>query len=115
MRSWLALVLGPSIALAVQSVLFALVTPSCARQSRLELHVAAAVGLVAVLVLAVLAFSEVALRRAEPGGADSDEGDPGTSRRFLAVVATAVSALSGLVILAMWFGLFVLSPCDPWP
>jgi hypothetical protein len=115
MRSWFALLLSPSIALAAQSTMYALVTPSCASQSRLELHAAAGVALLLVLVLLSLAFSDWSLHSAEPGTADSDHGNPGATRRFLAVVATAVSAISALVILAMWFGLWVLSPCAPWP
>lgn len=115
MRSWLALIVGPSIALGVQSLLFAMVTPSCATQSRVEMHAVAAVALLVVLVLAVLAWSDWALRHGEPGSADDDTGTPDGPRRFLGAVATAVSALSALVILAMWFNLWVLSPCHPWP
>ena len=115
MRSWLALVLAPSIALAVQSILYALVTPSCATQSRMWLHGSAAVALFLAVALAAAAFSDWTMHHAQPGSADSDEGDPRSARRFLAIVATAVASLSSLVILAMWFGLWVLSPCDPLP
>ena len=115
MRSWFALLLSPSIALAAQSALYAQVTPSCASQSRLGLHGSAAAALAVVLVLLALAVSDWSTRRAEPGGPDSDAGNPGATRRFLSLLAIAVSALSALVILAMWFGLLVLSPCAPWP
>jgi hypothetical protein len=113
MKGWLALILGPSIALGVQSALYAMVTPSCATQTRLELHLAAAVGLVIVLVLAVLAYGESSLSRREPGTADSDEAHPPAPRRFLASVGAAVAGLSALVIVAMWFALWILSPCMP--
>jgi hypothetical protein len=33
--------------------------------------------------------------------------------RFLADMAIAVSGLSALVILGMWFAIWVLSPCAP--
>lgn len=115
MRSWLALIAGPGIALGVQSLLFAMVTPSCATQSRVEMHVVAAVALLVVLVLAVLAASDWALRHGEPGSADDDTGAPHGPRRFLGAVATAVAALSALVIAAMWFNVWVLSPCHIWP
>jgi heme A synthase len=115
MKSWFALVLAPSVALGAQSVMYALVTPSCASQSRVGLHAAAAVGLLVVLVLAVLAFGEGSLHRAEPGGPDSDHEDPRVGRRFLAILGTAAALFSALVILGMWFGLWVLSPCAPWP
>lgn len=112
MKSWLVLLLAPSVALATQSVLYALVTPSCSAQARLQLHLVAAVALVVVVVLAVVAFGESSLRRPEPGSADSDDGRPEVRRRFLADMAVAVAALAAVVILAMWFGVWVLSPCD---
>ena len=115
MKSWFALLLSPSVALAAQSVMYSLVTPSCASQSRLALHGSAAGALVVVLVLLLLAVGDWSARRAEPGGPDSDHGNPGATRRFLSLVAIAVSAISALVIAAMWFGLMVLSPCAPWP
>jgi hypothetical protein len=113
MKSWLALIVAPSIALAVQSVLYALVTPSCGAQTRLQLHLAAAVALVVVVVMAVLAFGESSLRRGEPASHDSDEAKEPAPRRFLANLASAVAALSALVILAMWFMMWVLTPCEP--
>ncbi|MDB5856976.1 MAG: hypothetical protein JWQ76_665 [Ramlibacter sp.] len=113
MKSWLGLVLGPTIALAAQSVMYSMVTPACSAQTRLTLHLAAAVALLLVLVLAVFAFAESSLRRREPASPDSDEARPPVPRRFLADVAAAVASLSALVILAMWFTLWVLSPCAP--
>lgn len=105
----MGLLLAPSVALAAQSVLYALVTPSCATQARLQMHLVAAVALAVAAVLAVLAFSDSSLRRGEPASPDDDRLPP---RRFLADAGTAVAALSCLVILGMWFALWVLSPCD---
>lgn len=116
LRTWLALIVAPSTALGVQSVMYALVTPSCASQSRVGLHAAAAVGLAIAVVLALLAFSDWSLHHREPGASpDEDAGDRRTARRFLAIVGTAIAALSALVILAMWFATWVLSPCHPFP
>ena len=115
MRSWAAIVLAPSIALAVQSILYSMVTPSCASQSRFELHAVAAVGLLLAAGLAALACSDWKIHHAQSASVDNDEGDPRSARRFLAIVGTAVASLAALVILAMWFGIWVLSPCDPWP
>ena len=114
MRSWLALIVAPSLMLGVQSVMYALVTPSCAAQARFGLHASGAIALAVTVLLAVLAWGEWK-RLAEPASADHDAGDPRTARRFLAIMGTAVAALSSLVILAMWFGTWVLSPCSPWP
>lgn len=111
MKSWLALILAPSIALGVQSTMYSMVTPSCATQTRLQLHLAAAVALAVVVVLAVMAFGESSLHRGEPRSPDSDEARHPVPRRFLADVAAAVAGISALVILAMWFTLWVLSPC----
>jgi hypothetical protein len=111
-KHWLALVFAPTTALAAQSVMYGLVSPSCSEQARLHLHLAAAVALAIVVVLGVLAFSESSLHRGEPGS-KSDEGGSIVPRRLLANVAVAVAALSALVILAMWFTLWVLTPCEP--
>jgi hypothetical protein len=113
MRTWFALIFAPSIALAVQSVMYALVTPSCSTQTRVGIHGSAAVALLAAVALTALAWSDWRARSVTlPQGPDCDHGDPTSSRRFLAVVATAVAAISCLVILAMWVGAWVLSPCS---
>ena len=112
-KSWCALVFAPTIALATQSTLYSMVTPSCGAQMRLNIHLTAAVALAIVVVLAVLAFSESSLRRGEPGSPDSDEASAPVPQRFFGTVATAVAALAALVILAMWFATWVLSPCNP--
>lgn len=113
MKHWIALVAAPAIALAAQSVMFAMVTPACSTQTRLQLHLVAAVGLLAVLVLGAFAFAESSLHRKEPGSPDSDETQDGVPRRFLANCAIAVAGIAALVILGMWFGLWVLTPCEP--
>jgi hypothetical protein len=110
-KSWAALVAAPTVALATQSVMYSMVTPSCSAQTRLQLHLFAAVALAVVVVLAVLAFSESSLRRPEPGSMDSDEHH--ARPRFLANMATAVGALAALVILGLWFATWVLTPCEP--
>jgi len=112
MKSWLGLVLGPVAALAAQSALFAMVTPSCSQQLRLDMHLTAAVALLVAAVFAVLAFGESSLRRREPGTPDHDGAQPPVPRRFLADMAAAVAGLSCLVIVAMWFALWVLGPCE---
>jgi hypothetical protein len=113
MRTWLALIVTPSLALAVQSVMYALVTPSCAEQSRTWLHASAAAALLVSVVLAALAWSEwFSYAATLPGSPDSVHGDARSTRRFLAAAATGVAVLSCLVILMMWSGAWVLSPCS---
>ena len=112
MRIWLALLIAPSLALACQSLLYALVTPACGAQSSAGLHAVAAVSLALAALFTALAGAERRARAASPGRTgDSDSADPATGRRFLATVSMAVGALSALAIAAMWIGVWVLSPC----
>lgn len=111
LKSWAALVVAPGVALATQGAMYSMVTPACSTQTRLQLHLIAAVALAVVVVLAVLAFSESSLRRPEPASMDSDEAQG--RHRFLANMAAAVGALAALVILAMWAATWVLAPCEP--
>ncbi|HUR90402.1 MAG TPA: hypothetical protein VMZ74_15050 [Ramlibacter sp.] len=108
MRIWLALLASPSLALAAQSIMFSLVTPSCTQQTRIWLHVVAAATLAASLL-----FTWLAREAGAPVqfAADDDAADPPMTRHFLAVCATAVGAISSLVILCMWMVAWVLSPC----
>lgn len=112
MKTWFALIVAPSLALASQSLMYALVTPSCSLQTRVLVHVVGLGALVAAAVLALLARGDWIRYGARiAGGPDTDSADPANARRFLAAVATAVAALSALVILMMWFAAWVLSPC----
>jgi hypothetical protein len=108
MRIWLALLAAPSLALAAQSIMFALVTPSCSVQTRVAIHVVAAVSLALCVLFTLLARVAGAPVRF---GADHDDGEAPTTRNFLAVVAAAVGTISALVVLAMWIAAWVLSPC----
>ena len=114
MRSWFALIVAPFAALAAQSIMYSLVTPSCASQSTLHLHAVAVAALAFTVTLALLARSDWKHHH-QPKPPDDDAGDVRTTRRFLAMAGTAVASLSSLVVLAMWFGTWVLSPCFPWP
>jgi hypothetical protein len=75
MFSWPALVLAPTIALANLSIVYALVTPSCAGQTHTALHAVAAISVLAVLALTALAWQ--AWRRVLRGaGLGRPEGRP---------------------------------------
>lgn len=113
MGSWLALIVAPSTALAVQGIMYALVTPSCSQQVRIWIHLAAALALLVAAVLAGLAWRDgVTHSPTLPHGPDSDHGDPHSSRRFLAMVASGVAAISCVVIVLMWTAAWMLSPCS---
>jgi hypothetical protein len=112
MRIWLALLAAPSLALLAQSAMYALVTPSCSIQTRVGIHAVALVSLALALLFTFLAAGASVPRvTAASVGPDHDSADPPTTRHFLAVVATAVGALSSLVIFSMWIAAWVLSPC----
>lgn len=108
MRIWLALIAAPSLALATQSAMYALVTPSCSVQTRIAIHVVAAVSLLLCIAFALMARSAGAPVRF---AADDDAAEPPATRHFLAIVAAAVGALSALVVLCMWVAVWILSPC----
>jgi hypothetical protein len=112
MRIWLALLIAPSLALACQTLMYSLVTPSCSLQTRVAIHGVALACLLLAALFTLLARGD--WRRfatAASHGPDSDGADRPTSRRFLAVTATAVGALSSLLIFMMWVAAWVLSPC----
>jgi hypothetical protein len=111
MRIWLALLVAPSLALACQSIMYALVTPSCSVQTRLLIHLVAFASLALALLFTLLAHGRSRLRAHAATVPDSDAADVATGRRFLAIAATAVGGLSALVILTMWIAAWVLSPC----
>jgi hypothetical protein len=111
MGNWPALLVAPSLALTNLTVTYALVTPSCTRQSMLAPNLVSAVFLLACLWMSWGAWRNwLAGRRVE--GATAGESDAAPDRApFLALVAVMVGALSSLAVLAQWFPQWVLSPC----
>jgi cytochrome c-type biogenesis protein CcmH/NrfG len=101
MRIWPALIGAPLAALAQQSILLALATPSCSRQSTSALHAVSVVVLLLVAAASALAVGEWQ-RRHGPGDG---------RRRLLAAVAAWTGGLSALASLAMWVPVWVISPC----
>jgi hypothetical protein len=108
MGSWPALLLGPLLALADQSLAYALVGWSCANQNVAVLHAVYAVSLVVALALTALAARD--WLAAGPRLPDSS-GDPVTRARFVALVGVMVGSLSALVIFGQWIAVWMLSPC----
>jgi lysylphosphatidylglycerol synthetase-like protein (DUF2156 family) len=106
MRSWPALLLAPVLALADQSVAYALAPLACARQGVLLPHAVHFAFLAATVALTLLAWSASrATRDYRPDDAQS------ATRPFLALTATLTGALCTLVIVALWIPQWVLSPC----
>jgi hypothetical protein len=111
MHGWIGLLLAPSLALACQSAMLAIVTPQCSAQMRLGIHVIAGVCLLAALGMTWLAWRDWSLRSGVSPTPDGEASGPVETRRFVAAAGTAVGALSSLLILMMWVAAWVLSPC----
>jgi hypothetical protein len=104
--NWPALLVAPSLALGNLSVVYSLVTPSCAMQTTLLLHGLSGVTLVLCLLLALPPL----LRWRRRGGHTGSD-DPAVRDRFMALMAWLVGVLSAFMVLAQWLPLWVLSPC----
>ncbi len=107
MRIWLALLVAPLLALADQTIAFALVGPGCAAQTTLVLHASHALFLVLAIAVAVAAWR----RWLETATARVEHGEGTVQRHFLAGIATTVAALSAAAIAAMWLPTWLISPC----
>jgi hypothetical protein len=108
MRTWPGLLLAPTLALADQSVAYALVDFGCAYQHTAALHAVHLCFLLATLATLIPAWPG-AMRPAIP-----DRGMPGDNHdrhHFMSVVSLMVGSFSALVILALWMPQWVLSPC----
>ncbi|MBV9891378.1 MAG: hypothetical protein JO090_10895 [Rhizobacter sp.] len=116
MLSWPALLLAPLVALGQQTVTYALVTPSCAQQSRTALHAVAAVALVLVLAMTAMAWrawqGDATAPRDRARNVTTADGVGASARpRFVELIAVLVGALSALVSIALWLPIWMLSPC----
>jgi len=107
MRIWLALIVAPLLALADQTVTFAMVGSACANQSPALLHASHALFLALATATAAMAF----LHWRESSRAGASAHAAARQVRFLAGVATTVAALSALAIAAMWIPTWMISPC----
>ena len=119
---WPGLLAAPLIALAQQSITYALVTPSCGHQTRAALHSVAAVAFAITLALTVHAAlgwmharrdTRPADQRGDMQAALQDSAPPdGQRHHVLLLIATLTAALASLASAAMWFPIWVLSPCS---
>jgi len=107
MAIWLGLIIAPLLALADQTVAFALVGPGCASQSTALLHASHALFL-ALAIVAMVAAWRMWLKTAAVAATD---GGGALQRHFLAGVATTVAAVSAAAIAAMWIPTWLISPC----
>jgi uncharacterized membrane protein (DUF4010 family) len=106
MPNWPALILSPSLALANLTLLYALVTPTCMKQTTAPLQWSSAVCLALSLLFTALAWRN-RHQADDPLQSDARAKQP----QFLSTVATMVGALSSLIIFGMWIPQWFLSPC----
>jgi len=104
MAIWPALIVVPLLALADQSVAYALAPWLCAKQNALSGHVVHAVFLLAMIIASVPAWR--AMRRLAPREKEASESAP-----VLAVVGSLIALLSITILFALWIPQWVLSPC----
>jgi len=113
MTIWPALLLAPMLALLQQALTYSMVTPACGHQQVLTLHAVAGGSLLLLVGMTALAgWTWLKTHRELTTRAPSQRAEPELdSRAFLAAVATAVGAVSVLVGAAMWWPIWMLSPC----
>ena len=106
MRTWLALLVAPLMALADQSINYAIAGWDCAGQRTVPPHAVHLAFLAGTLVATVLAWRLwQATRPAQSAPEDQRR------RHFLAGIATASAALSALTVAAMWIASWLLPAC----
>ena len=106
---WIALLAGPSLALANQLANFVAVPWVCATGNYWLLH---AFHVIAI-ALAVWAGSiSHRLWQIRGGGASSEAGDIESRDHFLGFIGVMTAAFSVALLLAMWYPNFVLGACQ---
>ena len=108
MALW-APIIGPMVAtLVLLEAVYALVGPSCRRETSLFLHAVSATMLVATILLTL-----VALRLWRERGRDweTHAGGIDTRTRFMAVMGLMSGVSSALIVIAQWLAVFFHDPC----
>jgi hypothetical protein len=106
MRTWVALIVAPLLALTDQTVAFALVHWACAHQSTWVVHLSHVV----FLALAATAAGGAWLQWRETA-IPAVTGEATVQFHFLAGVAMMIAVLSAVAIMAMWLPTWMISSC----
>lgn len=106
---WTGVLLPPIVLLIDLEVAYALVPTACARRNSLPVHLSH------LICLALVLFAGTTALRCWRALGSTWSGEAGNSvgrSRFLAGLGLLLSALFGLVIVAMWIPSFMLDPCQ---
>jgi hypothetical protein len=109
--NWPSLLLAPMLALCDLTIIYAMVTPACTRGDSMPLHAASLAILVACIVMSVMAWSNWRRQCVLRGASTFAEDDVEARSRVMALVAAMTGTLSCLAVTALWFPVWVLSPC----
>ena len=104
----LGLLLGPTIALANQQLIYATNMWACGHNAQATMHIVPFLCLVVTLGAAFTAHRDW---KAVGGGVEDEEATVDTRTRFIALLGIVISIFSSLVILAQWAAIFVFDPC----
>jgi hypothetical protein len=108
MKTWLALIVAPLVALIDQAAAFALVGWACAHQSTLPLHLAHALCLVITTGIAMAAWAS----RRESTEIAAQSPEVSRQRRFLERIGPPVALIAMLVIASMWIPTWLIASCS---
>ena len=104
----LGLVLGPTVALVNQQLIYSVNMWACGRGLHGVMHIIPALCLVVVAGTGIGAYLNwIAVGR----GLEDEHDSVATRTRFAALLGMAISLFSAIVIVAQWAAIFVFDPC----
>jgi hypothetical protein len=106
---WTGVLLPPIVLLIDLEVAYALVPAACARRNSLPVHLSHLISLALVLFAGITALR---CWRVLGSTWPAEDGSTVARNRFLAGLGLLLSALFGLMIVAMWIPSFMLDPCQ---
>jgi vacuolar-type H+-ATPase subunit I/STV1 len=107
---WLLVVLGPIICAIEMQINFVLVRQACSAQRNIALY---AVIIVAIALTLATAFFAYVIWKQVGTTWPTEDVDPATRIRFIAVLGILSSAMSLLVIVAQGIATIQFNPCQP--
>jgi hypothetical protein len=104
----LGLLVGPTVALINQQLIYSANMWACGRQLASPMHLIPALCLIATIGSGVMSYHD--WNAVGRGGEEEHEGVAGRTR-FLSILGMVISVFSAMVILAQWAAIFTFDPC----